>query len=71
MIRWLRYKFARAWYWRHLVSTLEYNLFSGRGVYWCGRCGGTIHAQEYGQQRRVLHSTCPIGRAIMRNQARS
>lgn len=68
MIRWLRYKLTRLWYWRHLCVTIEGNWFSGRFVFWCGRCGGQIHAQERGLNRDILHSTCPVGRAVMRYQ---
>lgn len=70
MIRWLRYKLERAWYWRHLVVTIRYSLFTGRGEFWCGRCGGTVHAQEIGRDRLVMHSTCPVGRAVQRYQVR-
>ena len=69
MIRWLRYKVVRVWLWRHVCAPLAYNLFTGRGVYWCGHCGGTIYSVERGQRRVVLRSTCPAGHAVQRYQA--
>ena len=69
VIRRLRYKLVRLWLWRHTCIALEYNWFTGHGVFWCGYCGGTIYIAEDAQKRRVLHSTCPVGREVQRVHA--
>ena len=70
MIRWLRYKLARLWYWRHVCVALEHNVFTGNAVFWCGRCGGTIRCAERGDHNVVtVPGWCPVGIAVFRYQA--